>query len=185
MYQRRAQEELAHAVQEFKQVEATYREYMRLKAPVEYWAAKGAEHEVSAKKIKKVLFWYTPVASVALLGGLALLLGLAISIANKETPLALFAIIGAMGLVWTTIFFWGGRLLVRFYLSQHHLALDARERATMVHTYLALSSEGKVEATERSLVLTAVFRPTTDGIVKEDGAPDLGLSNVASKLVSR
>ncbi|WOI45625.1 DUF6161 domain-containing protein [Acidovorax sp. BLS4] len=74
---------------------------------------------------------------------------------------------------------------MRLYLSAHHLRIDADERAVMVQAYLALTNEGKVTEAERVLVLGPLFRPTVDGIVKDDGAPDLSAASILSKLLRR
>lgn len=41
----------------------------------------------------------------------------------------------------------------------------------MVTTYLALANEGAADEKDRSIVLAALFRPTADGVVKDDGLP--------------
>lgn len=92
---------------------------------------------------------------------------------------------GAMGLLATTAFLWAGRILVRLFKSEHHLAIDAEERATMVHNYLALQLKQQVEPKDLHLVLCAVFRPTADGIVKDDAAPDIGLASLLSKAAAK
>ncbi|MBO9557459.1 MAG: hypothetical protein J7515_02600, partial [Caulobacter sp.] len=47
-------------------------------------------------------------------------------------------------------------------------------RAVMVETYLALTQENKIDTSERVLVLGSLFRASSDGLVKDDGAPDVG-----------
>lgn len=37
---------------------------------------------------------------------------------------------------------------------------------------------------DRAIILAALFRPNTDGIVKDDGAPDLGPASVAAKILT-
>ena len=71
-----------------------------------------------------------------------------------------------------TLCFWLLRLLVRVFLSNMHLENDAAERVTMVKTYLALLRKGRLpQATDISVVLAALFRPSGDGIVKDEGVP--------------
>ena len=41
----------------------------------------------------------------------------------------------------------------------------------MMQTYLALIKEGKLEDNHRNLILQALFRPASTGIVKDDAAP--------------
>jgi len=66
---------------------------------------------------------------------------------------------------------WVVRILVRLLLSNIHLLTDARERVTMVQTYLALMRRGKLKDDERMFILQTLFRPTPTGIVKDDAVP--------------
>jgi hypothetical protein len=75
--------------------------------------------------------------------------------------------------------------MVRLFLSEHHLAINAEERATMALTYLALTADEKADEKERALVLASLFRPTADGIVKDDAAPDLAPGAILSKILAR
>lgn len=77
---------------------------------------------------------------------------------------------------------WIGRLLTRLYLSEHHLRKDAEERRIMTTTYLALMRKGAASDVDRQVILTALFRNSSDGIVKDDGAADLGLSALVSRI---
>lgn len=71
-----------------------------------------------------------------------------------------------------TLCFWFIRLLVRIFLSNLHLENDAAERVTMAKTYLALIRDSALPKGENiSTVLAALFRPTGDGIVKDEGLP--------------
>jgi hypothetical protein len=51
----------------------------------------------------------------------------------------------------------------------------------MIESYLALSKTGTVEDKRRELVLAAIFRPTQDGIVKDDAASDPTLVGLLTK----
>jgi hypothetical protein len=71
-----------------------------------------------------------------------------------------------------TLCFWLLRLLVRVFLSNMHLENNASERVTMAKTYLALLRKGRLpEKEDISMVLAALFRPSGDGIVKDEGVP--------------
>lgn len=68
--------------------------------------------------------------------------------------------------------FWFIRILVRIFLSNIHLENDAAERVTMAKTYLALIRSNSLSKDENiDTVLVALFRPTGDGIVKDEGLP--------------
>ena len=83
-------------------------------------------------------------------------------------------------LLFVTVLFWIGRVMVRIYLSDHHLSIDAKQRATMAETYLGLIQENVADEKDRNVILTALFRPTTDGIIKDDAAPALSLAGLLS-----
>ncbi|MEJ6850707.1 DUF6161 domain-containing protein [Sinorhizobium fredii] len=104
---------------------------------------------------------------------------------SNTKPPAVYLILVTLGVVITTIVFWAGRILTRLFLSEHHLAIDAEERAVMAQTYLALTAEGQAGEKERDIVLTSLFRPTADGIVKDDAAPDLSPAALLARLGSR
>lgn len=71
-----------------------------------------------------------------------------------------------------TLSFWFIRLLVRIFLSNLHLENDAAERVTMAKTYLALIRNDDLPKGDNiSTVLAALFRPTGDGIVKDERVP--------------
>lgn len=71
-----------------------------------------------------------------------------------------------------TLSFWFIRILVRIFLSNLHLENDSAERVTMAKTYLALIRDGALPKGESiNTVLAALFRPTGDGIVKDEGLP--------------
>lgn len=143
-----------------------FREEMALRAPAEYWTAKRSGHR----------FWAVITGALSFLGiaVAAGLIGWQVHDLLKNTPqgttpetwrLAVLALIG----IFTV---WGLRLLVRMFLSHLHLLTDAGERIVMVQTYLSLLEGNNLDSKEdRQLILQALFRPASDGIVKDEGVP--------------
>lgn len=141
-------------------------EDLALRAPVEYWRGKRKGHFTWA--------WVTGIASFAGIGGAALGLGWQIHALLNETPvntvpetwrLAVLALVGVFSV-------WALRLVVRMFLSHLHLLTDAAERVVMVQTYLSLLEGDHLTSKEdRQLILQALFRPASDGIVKDEGVP--------------
>lgn len=179
----RLQTSVAESIESIGRTEATYKEQMKLQAPVEYWQEKGRRHADALGISRRNLIWFAVVGSVALVAGLLILTMIAVDASSKSTAdTAIFLKFAAIGAVVTTILFWIGRVLLRIYMSGRHLLSDAEERVAMVMTYLALSNEGKVEASDRALVLAPLFRTASDGIVKDDG-PDASLTGVMAKML--
>jgi hypothetical protein len=184
-YQARKNEEIAAAIESFEKTEQLYRAQMKLKAPVEYWNTKAAKHRDNAAKYRAVILAFAVLASFAIGGGLYKLGNHLAELAAANRPAAVLFVFASMGAVGATIIFWFARVLVRLFLREHHLAIDAEERATMALTYLALTADEKADEKERALVLASLFRPTADGIVKDDAAPDLAPGAILSKILAK
>lgn len=144
----------------------TFREELALRAPAEYWKEKLKGHRRWA--------WVSGGLSFLGIGSAAAGLSLQIHELLNKTPintapetwrLAVLALVG----VFTV---WALRLVVRMFLSHLHLLTDAGERVVMVQTYLSLLEGDHLASKEdRQLILQALFRPATDGIVKDEGIP--------------
>lgn len=90
---------------------------------------------------------------------------------------------GAATLLWLTMYIWAVRVLVRLYTTEHHLSIDASGRAAMVQTYLGLIKENAANEADRPIVLGAIFRPVSDGMVSDDGPPQMSLPAIIATLV--
>lgn len=177
--------QVAESIASIKATENLYREHMRLKGPVGYWSDKAGTHRTQAESYRKALLWFSSIAGTILLVALYCIAEHAISIATTDKPSTIYLVLVTLGVVLTTIVFWAARIITRLFLSEHHLAIDADERATMAQTYLALTAEQAATDQERAIVLGSLFRPTADGIVKDDAAPDLSPAALLSRLGSK
>ena len=151
---------------EMENLAKTFREKMKLRGPVEYWTSKAKVHQDKAKLLMKWVFG-SMAGLAGIIGGIAfwMLKDLADKTAPESWKVAVLVLVGVIGV-------WAVRLIVRMFLSHTHLATDAEERVTMVQTYLALLEGEKMPADEdRKLVLAPLFRPASDGMVKDEGMP--------------
>jgi hypothetical protein len=169
------------AVDSVKSTEKAYLEQMRLQAAVTYWSTEATKHRRSESKIRKWLITYA-IGAVLAIVGLLLLLS---HFAANSTDLVQYVKYTAIGVLFTTVTIWVGRILLRLFLSERHLSIDAEERVTMVQTYLALTKESKLEPADRPLVLANLFRSGTDGIVKDDGSPDTMLTAILGRVLDK
>lgn len=170
-------------------IKKTYDEHMTLAAPVEYWEAKRRKHRLWSGISFAAIAIGMGTAAISLHAELQSV-GKAVT-AGKAATAAAGAKVQASGMTalqtisdsattWhlgsfillATLSFWFIRLLVRIFLSNLHLENDAAERVTMAKTYLALSRNDALPKGDNiSTVLAALFRPTGDGIVKDEGVP--------------
>lgn len=177
--------QIGSAVADFKRTEDTYKSFMGLRAPADYWDAKSKEHDTAKNSdLGNVKLYFKSL--IAVLVVLFVLAGVVIYRVHdsKNEPVALYVLISGGLAVLSTIGFWIGRILTKLYLSEHHLKTDAEERRVMIMTYLAMMEDGSATAEERQIILTAIFHNTADGIVKDDGPPDVALQSLASRLLT-
>lgn len=164
---------------ELAALQKLFREHMALRAPVSYWDARKEHHEKRTTIFGWVTGSFMAVITGGLIGGAYWVLE-NLSKENQPDPwrisvLVLGAVLGI----------WALRLIIRMLLSHIHLGTDAAERVTMVQTYLALLEGNNLPSDDdRRLILQALFRPATDGIVKDEGVPHPAL-DALTKLGGR
>ncbi len=66
---------------------------------------------------------------------------------------------------------WIIRIVMKIALSSYHLSIDAKERVTMINTYLALMKEGNtLEESDKKIMIESIFRQTNHGIIKDENS---------------
>lgn len=159
----------------FSSIRKAYNEEMGLRGPVSYWEEKTGTHAEAAKRFGRIVAVMLVVGPLGI-GALAWSFfgGLSEGATPPTWQLAMF-----FGLLLFVV--WSTRLAVRNYLSHLHLQTDAQERVVMVKTYLALAEGGRVQTSEdRQIILHSLFRPASDGLVKDEGVP-LSLADLITR----
>jgi hypothetical protein len=153
--------------EELTRIEKTYDDKLALSAPSRYWSKKRLAHRNMAWVFGLVSVVLFTAVGWAVSGEVHTLLG------DVTDPTKVpYWRIGIL-VIFTTLALWVIRIVVRLFLSHIHLESDAAERLTMLHTYLALlrKKEGGLQQDDITLILSALFRSSSDGIVKDDSAP--------------
>ena len=179
-----------------------FRETNALKAPVVLWQEKETKHQAESATARTFFIW-----SLIVTGLLVIVLALFL-IFSKDVAYALVAPIGcdpakpetcsgfsARGLsiltllaAFFTCLLWYVRMQMKLFLSERHLALDARERTAFAQTYIGFLAEkdsSDEAAGQRAAVYAALFRPSTDGIVKDEGGLDPSIAAALSKFLTK
>lgn len=100
---------------------------------------------------------------------------------SAKGPLTVAGILVIMSLL-----MWAIRLQYRVYLSERHLSLDASEKTAFAETYLAMREGAQVDGKNEAIVLTSLFRPTQDGIIKDDeGSLDFSAVAILAKQLGK
>lgn len=179
--------QLDAAQAELDRIKETYDKHMALAAPVEYWDSKRKNHgrwalasfvAIIVGMGSAAYFLHSELQTVgqAVMASKATVSAAATQSAGSTTiqTLADSAATWHLGsfILLATLSFWFIRLLVRIFLSNLHLENDAAERVTMAKTYLALIRNDDLPKGDNiNTILAALFRPTGDGIVKDEGVP--------------
>ncbi len=175
----------------------------RIKAPVELWSEKEREHDKRRGLAFRGFVFVLIVIAIAVGGVVYWLLN-----PNEQLLLALSPvgcdpvghpelckgfsfrgmILSGSVLTLLTLALWFARIQMKEYLSERHLVLDARERRAFAQTYIGLLDHGdevnKEAQEQRALVYAALFRPSSDGIIKDEGGIDPSLTAALSKLLA-
>lgn len=178
-------EKVDTAVGSITETEDRFRTQMGLRAPVQYWRKKARVHGQWEAGYSFITVLFFGVAATAIYymaqGAIEFLKEF-----SGENETSAYIITSAALLAGTTLIFWLGRVIVKLFLSEHHLRSDCQEKAVMTEAFLAMSDEDDaLSETERSIVLASIFRSSPDGIVKEDGPVDFGAAAILGKALSR
>lgn len=169
---------------------------LTLKGPVELWTKRAAAH----KKASRVAFWtFSGLSIFAVALAVCIIFFGAEDIASyffeeycpkdalsEATCERVFSAKGPLTISGLFLIFsvllWTIRLQYKIYLSERHLGLDASEKEAFAATFLALKEGKDVGAESEAIVLSSLFRPTQDGIIKDD---DAGLDISAMSLLAK
>lgn len=159
--------------------ERFYDSELAVKKAVNYWSSKAKNHRNYSLGfgIASGVLMIITLCSIICLGKYIIGLnldetnGIGKKILTQSGALQLWVYAFFIGAL--TILVWIIRLLVKVFLSNLHLLSDAKERETMIMTYLAFEREDQVlEKGDKDLILPSIFRISSNGIIKEDSTPN-------------
>lgn len=174
-WQKRTQEmakqftsQLEESQNDLNNLKETYDAHMRLRAPVEYWRGKKEEHTKKVKTLQKWSIGSAVLVFIVLMTSAFILPELALKTEIPWRSIGFFIVISTFAL-------WVVRLFVKLLLSNIHLEADADERVVMASTFMALirhkEGEEGLAKEDIALVLAPLFRPSTTGVIKDEGGP--------------
>jgi hypothetical protein len=156
--------ELADAKTELENLTKTYDDKLALHAAVKYWGIQLKSHNNKAIGFAIAL----GVMTLVVISTIIIFSYSTLDAPIKEIHLSKIFTAAAL----TTFGIWLIKILANIFMSHLHLATDAQERRTMIHTYLALTRKGQGPKEEdRQLILQTLFRPSSTDMVKNDQGP--------------
>lgn len=182
--------------EEYNRLRDLYEAQLRIRAPVKLWESREELHGTKSKAAMQRFMGFG-VASIMAAMAIPVLAGDYISASFFETVCLsenncerVFSAKGPLmvtGLVLVlSIMMWVTRLQYRIHLSERHLSLDASEKKAFSEAFLALKEGGEVGVSNEAIILTSLFRPTQDGIIKDDeGGFDFSATTLLAKQLSK
>jgi hypothetical protein len=170
-------------IQKIADLEATYKEKLKLEEPAKYW-------DDRAKKLR-IQGWWSLGILVGLVIIICLFLGLILwnppeifktSILSEDKSIVIKWI-----LIYATLlsfFAYCIRALSKTMFSSFHLARDCEERHTLTYFYLSLLKDSKVADSDRQLIMQSLFSRAGTGLLKEDSSPTMP-NDVISKVMPK
>lgn len=183
---------------EFERLKELFFQQLQFKAPVALWNKRAAEHKKQSKSALVLFAIGTLIAIgagtiVPFWGGDYIADSFFVEICRGPEPSNCSREFSAKGpltvsglLVVMSLILWAIRLQYRVYLSERHLALDASEKRAFAETFLAMREGNEFDGENEAIVLASLFRPTQDGIIKDDdGALDLSAAALIARQLGR
>ena len=165
----KSEKQYADADTRLLEMEALYREKLRLEEPAKYWDDMDKEYRT------KGTWWLVASAllAAAIVGGLVAFLLFVPEIFSEDYHWFDNLKNSAILTVIASILIYMLRLTVKMATSSYHLSRDAKERNNLSYFYLALIEKGAVSDKERALILNALFSRSDTGLLKGDAAPSM------------
>ena len=163
-FKKKFKDELANAKTDLENLTKTYDDKLALHAAVKYWGIQKDSNRNKAIGFGIVMI----VMIIAVVTTLMVFVDNHLNTTIKDVALNKLITVAAI----TTFGIWLIKVAANIFMSHLHLATDAQERRTMIHTYLALTRKGQGPKEEdRQLILQTLFRPSTTDMVKNDQGP--------------
>lgn len=179
---------------DLEQLTKTYNDHMALQAPSLYWEQKARRHAHFAG-------WFSAATGVFIAAYIGLAswvvpryIGKLKGVVDGETapsttttttaaPLSDSVPVYLVIFVTALIGIWILRILIRLVLSHIHRGGDAKHRSVSIKAYLALlrNKNKPIGDAEREIIITQLFRPASDGLVKDDAMPPTLIERITAR----
>jgi|APLak6261669570_1056073.scaffolds.fasta_scaffold09058_1 hypothetical protein len=160
--------EITNFKAEAENIKTTYVELMRLKGPAEYWHRRANECRAQGKN------WAGLLGATIIIAGFIFVSLMLAWLHAYNTELKLSTLEGAaIFAAIVSLFAFAIKTLSKLTFSSFHLQRDAEEREQLVHLYLALSNENKIDEASRSIILQALFSRTESGLLTGEHSPTM------------
>jgi hypothetical protein len=181
-----AKDELQGVKREFFDTKKAIEEDNRLYATKEYWRKKKDRHKRVSLVLSSIFVVIIITLALSTFYNLSNINRAYLEDINRtkstksiksyiKSPPSKYLIIDMIeSLFMLSLMIWMARIVLKIIFSNLHLKEEAYEKETMIATYLALIKEGGgLRESDRSLILESIFRPSTNGLIKDESSVTL------------
>lgn len=165
-----------------KELEATYKENLKLSEPAKYWNDRA--------KILRNQGWWALGIMVVLIIIATWSLGEILWNSPEQIYSSFFNGDKSAAIRWSIVYVtiislvaFCIRAITKVMFSSFHLARDCEERHTLTYFYLALLKDSDVTDSERQLIMQSLFSRAETGLLKDDSSP--AMPNDITKFMQR
>ena len=172
---------LQEAMTKVDGLENTYLKKLQYDAPVSYWSARA--NTLLNVTIGTFLLFFGCIAGYSMVAWYLFLPKIEALHAATDIDTKLVVLDVAVVTLPSLAFFWFLRLVARIFIQSLTRGADARERATLVQTFLAFCQEARTAPTEteRLVLARSISRPGPGDAI-EEVAPDTILDQLISAI---
>ncbi|WP_289064185.1 DUF6161 domain-containing protein [uncultured Zobellia sp.] len=165
----------------FKDLEAIYKEKLKLEAPAKYWNDRAVKLKDEGQNWLIGLIVCSIIAIVSL--------GTVLYFISDGTIKDLFST-SASAIRWSIVFItfvsflaFAIRIFSKLTFSSYHLVRDAEEREQLAYVFLALKKEKNIDPTEQHLIMQSLFSRADSGLLKDDASPTMPGGSMIEKII--
>lgn len=165
----------------FKDLEAIYKEKLKLEAPAKYWNDRAVKLKSEGQK------WLIGLIACSVIAILSL--GAVLYFISDGTIKDLFSS-SASAIRWSIVFItfvsflaFAIRIFSKLTFSSYHLVRDAEEREQLAYVFLALKKEKNIDPTEQHLIMQSLFSRADSGLLKDDASPTMPGGSMIEKII--
>lgn len=180
----RYEKQLSDIEEEAEELRVKYEDRLRLESSVTYWSKQKEKYEKLASSKYNMFGILIFLLAIALAGILISAFYKLSGYTEKELELLLEmkSFVVPMVILIVALFIWFIRTVGKMYMSAQHLYEGAEQREVMIQTFLAMKNkDGALAEEDKAYILSYLFKPTNEGLVKEEGAPT-PIIDIATKI---
>jgi len=144
------------------------------------WGGAITDHQLAKEIFRNIGIFYGVLFLLAIFLVYNSIINIDFKVIKEQQFILIFTLTTALAVV-----FWIGRLISKSYTTHQHLEISAKEKKAFIETYITLISDNNIKQDERIIMLQTIFKPSSDGLVKEEASPSSSFMEAIARQLSK